>query len=113
VKPPPTAAAEAMTGEQALPRDNGAFVFDQPWEGHAFGLAVAIVDRLGLPWREFQQRLIAAIAADPTGPYYERWAVALESLAVDLQLVSTVELDVAAHRATGPGHEHDHDHDHD
>jgi nitrile hydratase accessory protein len=88
-----TSDAEAMVGDSALPRDNGAFVFDEPWEGQAFGLAVALVDRLGLPWREFQQRLITAIAARPHGPYYENWAAALESLAIDFNLVSSDELD--------------------
>jgi nitrile hydratase accessory protein len=84
-----------MTGEHAPPRDNGAFVFDEPWQGRAFGLALVLVDRLGLPWREFQRRLIAAIAPDPDRPYYESWAAALESLAVDYDLVQTDQLDQA------------------
>jgi nitrile hydratase accessory protein len=98
-----------MGGDCALPRDNGAFVFDEPWEGQAFGLAVALVDRLGLPWREFQQRLITAIAARPHGPYYECWAAALESLAIDFDLVSSDELDAHTRVAGAVGHDEHHD----
>ena len=88
--------AEAMEGAHAMPRDNGAFVFDEPWQGRAFGLAVVLVDQLGVPWREFQQRLIAAIASDPDRPYYESWARALEALVVDFDLARTEELDAPA-----------------
>jgi nitrile hydratase accessory protein len=84
-----------MTGEHAPPRDNGAFVFDEPWQGRVFGLALVLVDQLGLPWREFQCRLISAIASAPDRPYYESWAVALESLAVDHDLVKTSLIDQA------------------
>jgi len=82
-----------MTGEHAPPRDNGAFVFEEPWQGRIFGLALVLVDQLGLPWREFQRRLISAIASDPDRPYYESWAAALEALAVDHGLVQSDQLD--------------------
>jgi nitrile hydratase accessory protein len=87
--------AQSMTGEHAPPRDNGAFVFDEPWQGRVFGLALVLIDRLGVPWREFQRRLISAIAAAPDRPYYESWAAALESLAVDYDLVQTDQIDQA------------------
>jgi nitrile hydratase accessory protein len=85
-----------MTGAPAPPLDNGAFVFDEPWQGRVFGLALVLVEQLGLPWQEFQRRLIAAIAADPHRPYYESWAAALEALAVDQDLVNTEQLDRVA-----------------
>ena len=44
----------------------------------------ALVDQLELPWDAFRLRLVDAIAAAPDRAYYESWAVALESLAVDL-----------------------------
>jgi nitrile hydratase accessory protein len=76
-----------MTGDEALPRANGELVFDAPWQGRAVALAVTLVDRLGIDWDEFRRRLIAAIADDPTRPYYESWAAALEALVVDCGLV--------------------------
>ena len=72
-----------MDESSALPRDNGELVFAAPWEARAVAMAVALVDRLGLPWDAFRQRLIAAIADDPDRPYYESWAIALESLVVE------------------------------
>ena len=43
-----------MEGPAALPRDNGELVFSAPWEARAFALAVALVDRLDLPWDAFR-----------------------------------------------------------
>jgi nitrile hydratase accessory protein len=82
-----------MDGAAALPRANGELVFDAPWQGRALGLALGVVDRLGLDWDEFRQRLIAAIAAEPARPYYESWVVALERLLADHDVVSRHELD--------------------
>ena len=71
-----------MAGDTALPRDNGELVFAAPWEARSVAMAVALVERLGLPWDEFRSRLITAIAADPQRPYYESWTLALEDLVV-------------------------------
>jgi nitrile hydratase accessory protein len=76
----------ALDGETALPRENGELVFEAPWEARVFALAVAVVERLDLPWDEFRRRLVAQISADPARPYYESWAAALESLIVALDL---------------------------
>jgi nitrile hydratase accessory protein len=76
----------AMAGPEALPRRNGELVFEAPWQGRVFGLAVALVRSHGLEWDEFRLRLIAAIAADPTRPYFESWTAALEALVIDLGL---------------------------
>lgn len=92
-------AVAAMTGDAAPPRRNGELVFAAPWEGRAFGMALAVVQGLGLPWMEFQQRLIAAIAAAPDAPYYEAWTAALERLVVDHGVCSAEELAAALARA--------------
>jgi len=81
--------------ESTLPRDNGELVFDAPWEARALGIAVALVEKLDIGWDEFRRRLMTAIAAEPDRPYYDSWAVALESLVVDLGLASTNALDDA------------------
>lgn len=61
----------------------GEPVFAEPWEGRAYALAIEAVDRLGLEWDQFRQRLIAAIADDPERPYYASWVVALERLMLE------------------------------
>jgi nitrile hydratase accessory protein len=91
-----------MDGISALPRDNGELVFDAPWQGRAFALAVALVEQLDVPWDAFRQRLISAIAADPDRPYYESWAVALESLVVSLGLTTPHALDAATPTERAP-----------
>jgi nitrile hydratase accessory protein len=89
------AAVTAMTGAAAPPRRNGELVFDAPWQGRAFGMAVGVVARLGLEWKVFQERLIAAIAADPAAPYYDCWVAALERLMLDYGAVTAEELNAA------------------
>jgi len=91
-----------MSGTGALPRANGELVFDAPWQGRAVALAVVLVDRLGVPWDAFRQRLIAAIADDPDRSYYESWAVALESLAVEHGLADMTSLDAATPAERAP-----------
>ena len=84
-----------MDGVSALPRDNGELVFSAPWEGRALAIAVALVEQLDLPWDEFRQRLIDAVAEAPHRPYYESWAVALEHFVVGLGLTTDAALDAA------------------
>ena len=71
------AAVTALRGPLAPPRRNGELVFEAPWQGRAFGIALAVVERLGLEWRTFQEHLIAEIATRPEAPYYECWVAAL------------------------------------
>jgi len=85
-----------MEGAVALPRDNGELVFETPWEGRAFGIAVAMRQTYGYEWREFRDLLAAEIeAAEETASpstYYERWLASLEKLAVAKGLLSPEEL---------------------
>ncbi len=60
---------------------DGEPVFAQPWEGRAYGLALDVIERLGLPWSAFRDRLIEAIAESSDRPYFESWVIALERLA--------------------------------
>ena len=98
MKPSVDPALAGMTGAAALPRRNGELVFEAPWQGRAFGLALAVVERLGLDWTEFQQRLIAEIGARPGAPYWECWLTALERLVVEWGVVSAGALAQAAER---------------
>ena len=81
--------------DESLPRDNGELVFDAPWQARALAIAVAVVERLGLPWDAFRHRLMASIAEDPNRPYYESWTKALESLVVAEDLATATALDEA------------------
>lgn len=89
-------------GEASPPRDNGELVFAEPWHARVFAVAVALVDKLGLDWREFQARLIAAIADDPDREYYESWAAALESLVVDYDLATAEAITAATPTERAP-----------
>ena len=86
-----------MEGVAALPRSNGELVFEAPWEGRAFGLAVALNEQGMYQWREFQQLLIERIAeaekSDSTSTYYERWLAALEALLIERGVVTRDLLD--------------------
>ena len=87
--------AEAPLDVESLPRDNGDLVFDAPWQARALAIAVALVERLDLPWDAFRHRLMAKIAENPQRPFYESWSAALESLVIDLDLTTDAELDAA------------------
>ncbi len=75
-----------MQGPAALPRRSGELQFQDPWEGIAFALAVALCEQRHYAWSEFQERLIAEITStDRQSPetrptYYENWLAALEKL---------------------------------
>jgi nitrile hydratase accessory protein len=104
-----------MDGPAALPRKNGELVFEAPWEGRAFGLAVAMSDQDQHAWEEFRQRLIAQIGpAESDTPYYEHWLAALESLLVDRGVLTREELDrrteeYACGARDDDGEQHDHE----
>jgi nitrile hydratase accessory protein len=85
-----------MAGVAALPRDNGELMFEAPWQGRVFAMALAVVEERGLDWDDFRRRLIAAIEADPDRPYYESWTVALAGLVVDTGVVMQDDLDARA-----------------
>ena len=87
----------AMAGEAALPRRNGELVFDEPWQGRVFGMAVALHEQGRYEWEEFRQTLIAEIRAAEArgGPfvYYEIWLTTFERLLADKGLVGGEELE--------------------
>lgn len=88
---------DELDGSAAVPRKNGELVFQAPWEGRAFGMAVAMSDQQLYAWHDFRDRLVREIAAsearEASSSYYERWLASLESLVVAQGLVSQEELD--------------------
>jgi len=93
---------DAPLDDASLPRDNGELVFEIPWQARALAIAVALVEKLGLPWDAFRHRLMDEIAKDPQRPYYESWSAALESMVVDLELATPAALDAATPAERAP-----------
>ena len=93
----PSGRITDMQGELALPRSNGELVFAAPWEGRAFGIAVALNEGGAYEWGDFQGRLAEEIASAPhdedASLYYERWLSSLERLLLDQGMVTREELD--------------------
>lgn len=86
-----------MDGPAGAPRKNGELVFEEPWQGRAFGMAVALNEGQLYPWDDFRERLVGEIAAaeareDPSG-YYERWVAAFERLLTEQGIIGADELD--------------------
>jgi nitrile hydratase accessory protein len=84
-------------GDATVPRRNGELVFDEPWQGRVFGMAVALSEQGLLPWEEFRQALIAEIAAaEARGGefrYYDAWLTAFERVLATRGAVRTEELE--------------------
>lgn len=95
-----------VDGAGAPPRRNGELVFQEPWEGRAFGLAVALGEKGFYSWEAFRSRLIAAIAEADCRPqergtlaepmkseYYDHWLTALRRLLVDSGVLTPGEVE--------------------
>ena len=84
-------------GGAGVPRQNGELVFDAPWQGRIFGMAVALSEEGIVPWEEFRQALIASVAAaEARGgefQYYEAWLAAFERVLAARGLVGPSELE--------------------
>ena len=108
-----------MEGAKALPRSNGELVFEAPWEGRAFGVAVCLSEDKRYEWREFVDRLVDEIAvAERDGvdsTYYERWLASLEQLLIAKGFVTAEELGARTEEYRRGERDDDdvHDHDHD
>jgi nitrile hydratase accessory protein len=108
-----------LQGATAPPRSNGELVFAAPWEGRAFGLALALHERGTFTWKEFSTALAGSIArwesAHPDGgeySYYRCWLEALEGLLAEHGVVDPAATlaRAAAFRERPAGHDHGHDH---
>lgn len=91
-----------MGGEAAVPRKNGELVFAAPWQGRAFGMAVALSEGDLYGWDEFRDELVAQIAGaeahDDQSEYYERWLAAFERLVTEKGLLSKEEIEERAYQ---------------
>ncbi|MGZ5828452.1 MAG: nitrile hydratase accessory protein [Xanthobacteraceae bacterium] len=84
------AATQALASVAGIPRDAEGPVFREPWEAHAFALALSLQQRGVFTWSEWAQRLgeeikRAQAAGDPdTGEtYYHHWLATLERIVAE------------------------------
>ena len=84
-----------LDGDAELPRKNGELVFQAPWEGRAFGIAVALNEKGVYDWDVFRRRLVSEIGGGSSG-YYESWLNALESLLISTGVVTAQQVDSRA-----------------
>ncbi len=95
-------AAAAMRATEAvpsIPRDDNGPVFREPWEAHAFAMALTLHQRGIFTWKEWASALgeeikRAKAEGDPdTGEtYYRHWLATLEKLVADKGVTSTETL---------------------
>ncbi|MBM4068270.1 MAG: nitrile hydratase accessory protein [Planctomycetes bacterium] len=83
----------------ALPRDEQGPVFREPWQAHAFALAVRLSEAGCFTWAEWAATLSDEIKAaqqrgDPDlgDTYYEHWLAALERLCVGKGLLDIADM---------------------
>jgi nitrile hydratase accessory protein len=86
----PEAARRATEVIPSIPRDANGAVFREPWEAHAFALALELHDRGLFAWTEWAAKLGEEIkkaqsAGDPdTGEtYYRHWLATLERVVAE------------------------------
>ena len=84
------ASARATGAVPGIPRDEDGPVFREPWEAHAFAMALALHERGLFSWNEWAAALAdeikrAQAAGDPdTGEtYYRHWLATLEQLVAE------------------------------
>lgn len=104
---------EDLGDDLAVPRKNGELVFEAPWEGRVFGMAVALSNERAYEWDAFRDRLAAEIAAaeehGDTSGYYERWLASFERLLLETGIVTAEELDTrTGEYVAGLWDEHEH-----
>src|SRR5262245_4676819 len=94
------ALLDELAGASAVPRRTGELVFDAPWQGRVFGMAVALSERGLFPWEEFRQALIREVAAaEGRGGefrYYEAWLAAFESVLAGRGVLALDEVEEVA-----------------
>jgi nitrile hydratase accessory protein len=72
-------------------------VFHEPWQAHAFALAVRLSETGGFSWAEWSIFLSQEIhraqeQRDPSAGYYGHWLSALERLCVEKGLVNLMDM---------------------
>jgi len=86
-----TELSDKLARLDGLPRRNGELVFAAPWQGRAFGMALALTQQR-FEWESFRRLLVEQIADEPERDYYASWLAALEQLVLDGSVTTQREL---------------------
>lgn len=99
------------------PMANGEVLFEEPWQGRVFGMAVALHESGAFTWSEFQASLIEVVGewdrdAESSDPYayYDHFQSALDRLLASKALVSKGDLQARTTAFGERPHGHDHQH---
>jgi nitrile hydratase accessory protein len=89
------AVLDATSAVPGIPRDADGPVFREPWEAHAFAMAVTLHERGLFSWKEWAatlageiKRAQAAGDADTGETYYRHWLATLERLVAEKGVAS-------------------------
>ena len=95
----PMQISERLNDLPRLPRDEGGPVFAEPWQAHAFALAVKLSEQGHFSWKEWAEALAAELKAaaehgepDDGSHYYEHWLAALERIVAKKGLLDEAAL---------------------
>jgi nitrile hydratase accessory protein len=95
--------SDAFASLPRLPRDAGGPVFAEPWQAHAFALAVQLSAQGHFTWKEWAAALAEELHTDTVreaargesddgSRYYQCWLAALERLVVSKHLSDAAAL---------------------
>ena len=97
------------------PMANGEVLFNEPWQGRVFAMALLLVEQGCFAWDEFQAELIEVIHAweasdDQTRvyAYYEHFQEALRRILAAGNVVDSAELNARTTEFAARTHGHDH-----
>ena len=106
----PNVVHRATEALPTIPRDMQGPVFREPWEAHAFALALTLHDKGLFAWTEWAAMLAEEIkkaqgAGDTGTTYYRHWMATLERMVAEKSLATAETLtrycrawDRASHR---------------
>ena len=104
-----------LPDELQPPRANGEVLFEEPWQGRVFAMAVGLHEAGAFAWSEFQNTLIEVVGewdqsdlTDQPYLYYEHFQTALGRLLDCKGIVSTAALTNLTNELAARPHGHDH-----
>lgn len=104
-----------LPDELQPPMANGEVLFEEPWQGRVFAMAVGLHEAGAFAWSEFQNTLIEVVGewdqsdlTDQPYLYYEHFQTALGRLLDCKGIVSTAALNNLTNELAARPHGHDH-----
>jgi len=96
-----------------LPRDNGALMFNSPWESRVFAMAVLLCEKGAYAWNAFNEQFARYIGdaamhhpdQEAVSAYYHHWRQALETVLLEKAILLEEQLQARTNEfATGQRH---------